>query len=401
MKKGLIISIIVIIIAILLVIFFSPIRISVYGNKTEYIKQNEEYKDKGAYTTFLGIKINQKIKTINEVNTKEINEYKVTYKVKFLNKKAQTTRKVIVQDSEKPVITILGGKVFLYKGNEYNEYGYIAEDNIDKNLTDKVKTSNNIDINKPGIYQVKYEVSDSSNNKEEKTREVEVIEKGSKKDYGLPILMYHFFYDPNVEKGRDVNWLNINNFEEQIKYLKENNFYFPTWKEANDYYDGKIALPEKSIILTSDDGNDSFFTLAKPIIEKYDAYMTSFIIGTDDGEQKVKNYQSKNITYQSHTNGMHQGGCSEQHGSLFLCINYEKGLNDLKESIKIVGNSDVLAYPYGDYNEHTFKLLKDAKINMAVTTEYGRTYQNSNKLKLPRLRISDGYSINYFKNIVG
>ena len=49
MKKGLIISIIIIIIAILLVIFFSPIRIAVYGNKTEYIKISKDQKEEREY----------------------------------------------------------------------------------------------------------------------------------------------------------------------------------------------------------------------------------------------------------------------------------------------------------------------------------------------------------------
>ena len=71
---------------------------------------------------------------------------------------------------------------------------------------------------------------------------------------GLPILMYHFFYDKNVSKGSDSNWLEISIFEEQMKYLSENNYYFPSWEEVADYVDGKISLPAKSVVITADAG---------------------------------------------------------------------------------------------------------------------------------------------------
>ena len=72
---------------------------------------------------------------------------------------------------------------------------------------------------------------------------------------GLPVLMYHFFYDKSKDSGKDGNWIEISNFEEQMKYLAENDFYFPTWEQVENYIDGKQELPEKSIVITVDDGD--------------------------------------------------------------------------------------------------------------------------------------------------
>ena len=83
---------------------------------------------------------------------------------------------------------------------------------------------------------------------------------------------------------------------------------------------------------------------------------------------------------------MHRGGCNEQHGSYFLCVDYQKGLDDLNESINVLGNNDVIAYPFGDYSDRVFKLTSDAGFKMGVTNQYARTYSNSNKLKLPRVK---------------
>lgn len=49
---------------------------------------------------------------------------------------------------------------------------------------------------------------------------------------GLPVLMYHFFYDKNQGSGQDNNWMEISDFEAQMKYLSDNNFYFPTWEDS-------------------------------------------------------------------------------------------------------------------------------------------------------------------------
>ena len=58
----------------------------------------------------------------------------------------------------------------LYENEEYEEPGYVVEDNVDENLTDKVK------IEKKKIDEMKYEliytVEDSSGNKAEAKRTV-------------------------------------------------------------------------------------------------------------------------------------------------------------------------------------------------------------------------------------
>ena len=185
---------------------------------------------------------------MGDVDTSKVGKFEVIYSSKSkLFKNIKSVKRIVnILDNISPVIKLNGGDVNLYKGNEYTEYGFVATDNIDDDITGNVQVVNN--INEIGNYQVSYSVSDSSGNNVYVTRNVNVIEKGSVKDYGLPMLMYHFFYDSRKgETGADGNWLDIVDFEEQVKYLKDNNFYFPTWKEANDYYDGKISLPNNSL----------------------------------------------------------------------------------------------------------------------------------------------------------
>ena len=180
MKKKKILLIISIIILIILVIvtsiifiFFNPLlKIKLIG-KNETIEVFTKYKDKGVKIE--GTK--NKVKTINKVNTNKPGTYTITYKIAHLKTTKTVKRKIKVVDTTKPVITLQGDEVTIYQNDTYNEPGYTATDNYDKDLTSKVKTTNNIDNKKTGTYEVTYSVEDSSKNKAEVKRKVNVIEK--------------------------------------------------------------------------------------------------------------------------------------------------------------------------------------------------------------------------------
>jgi len=84
-----------------------------------------------------------------------------------------------VQDTVKPIITIIGDKIVNYIINTRHGYidkGAIAVDNVDGDITNKIITSNNVNINMVGTYTVEYNVSDNVGNKAETmTRTVHVI----------------------------------------------------------------------------------------------------------------------------------------------------------------------------------------------------------------------------------
>lgn len=85
---------------------------------------------------------------------------------------------------------------------------------------------------------------------------------------GLPICMYHYVYDANsVPENLNSNYIEVGTLEEELKYLYENDYYFPTWKEVREYLDGERILPDKSIVLSFDDG-PLYIELATPLFGK-------------------------------------------------------------------------------------------------------------------------------------
>ena len=152
------------------------------------------------------------------------------------------------------IVLVIIIKIFTDKTDSNNE-----EKSVDTS-TAKIEENDNITVKEEKILEY--------SSKQKKIKDEKLAENKLLSQEGLPVLMYHFFYDTSKgEKGKDGNWIEISKFEEQIKYLAENNFYFPTWQEVEDFIDGKQELPEKSVVITVDDGDPSFFDLAVPIIQ--------------------------------------------------------------------------------------------------------------------------------------
>lgn len=212
----------------------------------------------------------------------------------------------------------------------------------------------------------------------------------------VPILMYHFFYNSaDGGIGEDNNWVDTVIFDQQMKYLVDNDYYFPTWDEIKQYIAGTISLPEKSIVITDDDGSATFFNLAVPILTKYKIPVTSFII-TSWTDPKNITTDKTIVTFMSHSHAMHTEGCEGGYGGLFRCLDHDKAIADLLTSKNIVEGGDVFCYPFGDYNEQEMQELQEAGFSLAVTTEYGKATPGDNPLLLPRIRISRSTNLDSF-----
>ncbi len=82
-------------------------------------------------------------------------------------------------------------------------------------------------------------------------------------------------------------------FEALCKTLKESGFETITFADLLAHIDYGRVLPEKSVIITSDDGFASLYENAFPILKEYDYTMTVFLITDfvkDTDEERVTNY---------------------------------------------------------------------------------------------------------------
>lgn len=390
--------------------------ISLNGEENIILKYNDKYVEHYSKASFRNKDLSSNIKINGKVNTNKLGTYKITYSIKVngIGKSIykEKVRKVEVIDDEKPIINLNGdNKITLNIGEEYKELGYNAIDNYDGDITDKVIITNNINKDKEGEYEILYKVSDSSSNSTEIKRNIIYRKKEIKK--ALPsmngnaskiaVLNYHLFYDEAKESGNQSIFISTKKFEEQLKYLKENNYKTLTMKEFKSWMYGEIELPKRSVLITVDDGaaGTGFHNGNKliPLLEKYDAKATLFLITS---WWDKSNYVSKNLEIESHTNDMHtEGFCKNvTRGAKMLCLSDDEVLKDLKTSVDILGTNTAFAYPFYAYSEKAVELLKQTGFKLAFIGGNYKATRKINKYKIPRYPIQKNITLTQFINMI-
>ena len=234
------------------------IKFELIGPQLLYVDVNTEYKEYGIMVKYHGMDISKQVEIdSNEVDTSKLGNYQVKYSIKTDTGSEYIYREVIVVDMSKPKIELIGGEeVKVLLGGTYVEYGYKVEDNYDKDIQDKVIVSGNVDTSKIGEYQIKYTVSDSSNNKSEVIRKVLVVEpnislssnengivenKINEKNYSNTIILNEFnsqgiYYEGYTRQDSSVYKIKLKSVNSSLEYT----YNMGTVK--NNYYSGKLDL---------------------------------------------------------------------------------------------------------------------------------------------------------------
>lgn len=222
-------------------------------------------------------------------------------------------------------------------------------------------------------------------------------ERVSADDVAVPILMYHqFTTDPQGEGGwLSANYLYTGDFAAQMAYLSEQRFYLPTWDELAAFIDGRLWLPPRSVVVTDDDADASWLQLAVPIVDQYGILTTSFVIT----KWRTEPTPSRFVLQRSHTHDMHESGADGR--GRMVNGTAEEIAADLEASAAVLGAKEVVAYPFGHYNDTAKAGVAQAGFEMARTTEQGYVRQGADKLALPCIRINAGTTMSEFIAAVG
>lgn len=155
--------------------------ITLKGDSTSTVEYGDTWKDPGATaygtsTLFTFTHDDLKVHRRGAVDTSKVGTYEITYAAKYRGVEGKKTRKVTVQDSQPPAITVDGGEqITLPYGLPWQD-SYSATDNVDGDLTAKVQVNGQVNVNAAGSYTLRYQVSDSSGNQGTATRQVTVMQ---------------------------------------------------------------------------------------------------------------------------------------------------------------------------------------------------------------------------------
>ncbi len=221
----------------------------------------------------------------------------------------------------------------------------------------------------------------------------------------VTVLNYHFFYDSSMgENCNESICLDIKQFREQLSYLKENHYKILTMQEFNDWMDKKITLPEKSVLITVDDGamGTSAINGNKliPILEEYQIPATLFLI---TGWWDVANYQSPYLEIHSHGDELHHNNYCNSSGKCGvkgLLLSKEELKIDLQTSIAKIGSNLAFCFPFYQSSNTMVEALKETGFQLAFVGGNRKVKQTDNKYTVPRYVVYKNTSLASFIKMV-
>jgi hypothetical protein len=213
----------------------------------------------------------------------------------------------------------------------------------------------------------------------------------------VPILMYHqFTAKPEGESGwLRGNYAYIGDFQAHMDHIASTGFYLPTWDELSAFIDGRLSLPARSVIITDDDADQSWFDLAVPVIDAHKLLATSFMITAYRQDPPPSPY----VLRRSHTHDMHQPG--ENGKGRMVNWTPDQIAADLTASAGVLGVSEVVAYPFGHFNDAAKQGVAQAGFEMARSIEPGYVEIGTDKLALPVVRVDYGMGVDALISRIG
>ena len=207
----------------------------------------------------------------------------------------------------------------------------------------------------------------------------------------LTIIYYHEVVPAG--EGYSYQKIEVDKFEAQMKYLHDAGYYTARFSEL------KEKLPEKSVIVSFDDGFRSVFHYAAPIMKKYgiigNVYLPTAYIGQEKEfmDWNMIGQLTEYFEFQAHTHN---------HADIRTLtaeqMREEIRLSD-EQFEKNLGYKPVaFCMPFGTYDHCSVKLLKSMdRYTYLLGSYYGTVKNIIPKQMFPRIGISNDDTIEIFE----
>ena len=208
--------------------------------------------------------------------------------------------------------------------------------------------------------------------------------------YGI-ILLYHRFGDDRYP----TTSVSLEDFEAQMRYLKENGYRVVPLKELLRLIREGRNIPEKTVAITIDDGYRSTMK-AFTILKKYGYPFTVFLY-----MEAVGRYPDfltlEDIREMERYGKVDFGNHSYSHRAFGLMKNRKFFLEDLERSEErfkeLFGRKpELYALPYGYYNKEILKVLKERGYTAVLTQDPGNAGPFTDLLRVSRQAIVGSWS---------
>jgi len=188
----------------------------------------------------------------------------------------------------------------------------------------------------------------------------------------------------------------VKDFADHLTYLEKNNFRILTFSEAIDYLKSDEP-PQKTAVITVDDGYKSFFKNGLPLLRKHHMRATLFInTKTVSGSDmmnwdELKEAMSSQVEIGNHTHS-HAFFLNEHAATRYETFRKEIELSQsiIKEHLKVT--PEVFTFPYGEFDPEMKAIVKKLGFKAAAAQNSGVLHPASDLFMCPRIPMSESYS---------
>ena len=214
---------------------------------------------------------------------------------------------------------------------------------------------------------------------------------------GVPILLYHRF-GPVVADSMTVT---TPHFESQLKYLRDEGYTVIPLRQVIDFYiTKKGTLPSRAAVITADDAHKTVYTDMYPLLKKYKLPATIFVYPS-----AVSNASYAATWVQ--LKEMRESGLVDMQSHTFWHPNFKREKKKLPaaEYQKLVETQfkkakqklekefgtkiDMLAWPFGIFDEELMTKAREAGYVAAFTMERRNSKPADNLMAIPRYLLAD------------
>ncbi|SEP12156.1 polysaccharide deacetylase family protein [Paenibacillus sp. OV219] len=216
------------------------------------------------------------------------------------------------------------------------------------------------------------------------------------------VLMYHEV----AAVPKDDKALPLRKFEQQLSMMKADDFHWITMKQYEQFILHGAPVPDNAVLMTFDDGYESYYTDTYPVLKKYHVPATNFLIVNTIGnphhigiqklnwqqveEMHKSGYDFYNHTFDSHLYVAYDGTGKRQKPALaspmYLKAKHRKETakeyrkrvtSDLAEANTIlsqklgIDEDKIVAFPYGAYNKQVLDICRKLGIHITFTVKSG------------------------------
>jgi len=227
-------------------------------------------------------------------------------------------------------------------------------------------------------------------------------------DFSVPILLYHRL-GPVVADGMTIK---AQLFESQMKYLHDNGYQVIPLRQLVSWYQGKGPAPgPKSVVIVEDDAHKSVYSEMLPVIRKYRYPVTIFVYPSAISNAKYA------MTWDQ-LRELKKSGLIDMQSHTYWHPNFKREKRKLKPEAydklimeqltrskkkleqELGGPVDLLAWPFGIYDDHLLQKAREAGYIGTFSIERRHAALREKLMILPRYLLANADSDKAFVQLL-